>query len=223
MLGGKAETGFRCGMQKSVPGTSLNEILVIQQLVDKLVTLDGKVIYDDNEPINLLCPRDGVASETKREGLRRPAEAGSGYNEIAVHHAPKIKRRGAWVQYSTVDDPLVVKFNGEVSARRARYQSLLSGGSKRFLISGEPLGSLGVPAGILVPAGARGGGACAYNKELRVVHTLPWRTTLQHPHTLCHSFQEVTPVASLAGLPAATQRRVSAAAAYYDVIFEPPS
>ena len=295
VLGEKAVTGFWCWIQESKPGTSLDEILAIPPLVDKLVTAYGKVIYYENEPIHLLrhlitalarmqvqlrkqmptswelvtnweeleptvhrrpmplrllqamatlgvsqghlffvavlltiffgITRAGEVTESKREWVLLPAEVGSGYNEIIVHHAsPKTKRRGARVQYSTVDDPQAVKFIGEVFARRARYQSLLPGGSKCFrLIFNELLGSLGVPAGIFVPAGLRGGGACAYYKEFRDVQTLAWRMRLQHQHTLCHYLQEVTSAASLAGLPAATQRKVSAAAALYDVIFEPPS
>eukprot|EP00435_Cladocopium_sp_Y103_P030866 s2573_g7.t1 len=112
---------------------------------------------------------------------------------------PKTRRRGARVQYATIEDPEVVLFLSAVWTS-LKPEELLFGGTPGAFRSrwDAVLRKIGVGAEHrLTPGSLRGGGAVAAHKKGAAISDLLWRMRLQHQHTLSFYLQETTAVSIL--------------------------
>eukprot|EP00438_Fugacium_kawagutii_P012357 Skav200003 [mRNA] locus=scaffold4475:38161:42612:+ [translate_table: standard] len=125
--------------------------------------------------------------------------------------APKSRKRGAKVQYTTLDEPGILDFVvrvwqvlpqnsqlycGTPAAFRSRWDALL----KHLAIGKQHK---------LTPGSLRGGGAVACHRRGVPIADLLWRMRLQRQKTLSYYLQEVAAVSILPSLDAKTRDRIS--------------
>eukprot|EP00438_Fugacium_kawagutii_P014252 Skav203509 [mRNA] locus=scaffold1752:8350:9882:+ [translate_table: standard] len=123
---------------------------------------------------------------------------------------PKTRRRGAAVQYATIDEKLVVQtlcfiwdqlqptdflYPGTPGAFRSRWEAAL-----RHIGVGKEHK--------LTPGSLRGGGAVAAHKRGMQINDLMWRMRLQHQRTLSFYLQETTAVSILPALTDDVRQRL---------------
>lgn len=124
--------------------------------------------------------------------------------------APKTRRRGARIQYSTVKEPDVVRFlcaiwdslspnellyPGSQSSYRGRWDAIL----RKLEIEKRHQ---------LTPGGLRGGGAVALHRRGLALVDLMWAMRLQHSQTLAFYLQETSAVSLLPALPEPVRHRI---------------
>lgn len=115
---------------------------------------------------------------------------------------PKTRRRGARIQYATIDDPAVVLFLAAVWKQLKPDALLFSGSPSTFRARWDAvLKRIGVgPEHRLTPGSLRGGGAVAAHKRGAAISDLMWRMRLQHQLTLTFYLQETTAISVLPAL-----------------------
>lgn len=124
--------------------------------------------------------------------------------------APKSRRRGAKVQYSTIEEGAAVAFlckvwdclhpddllySGSQGAYRSRWNALLV----RLQISSQHQ---------LTPGGLRGGGAVCLHRRGLARTELMWKMRLQHAQTLGYYLQETAALSLLPSLPHRVRHRI---------------
>lgn len=144
---------------------------------------------------DILTPRDVLAEELVI------------YLRIAL---PKTRRRGASIQYATIDEPSIVPFLCSVWDELSP-EDLLYGGSPGAFRSrwDAVLRHIGVERSHrLTPGSLRGGGAVAAHKRGVPIADLLWKMRLQHQRTLSFYLQETTALSVLPGLSRIVRERV---------------
>eukprot|EP00438_Fugacium_kawagutii_P032685 Skav221346 [mRNA] locus=scaffold1845:125657:130120:- [translate_table: standard] len=157
--------------------------------------------------------RLGELLRVKRSEILTPSDLLQSEKIIYIRFStPKTRRRGARIQYTTIEDAEVVRFLCKVwngleptaflypasqSAYRSRWDAVL----KALRISSE----FG-----LTPGGLRGGGAVYLHRSGLKLTELMWRMRLQHAQTLGYYLQETVAVSLLPSLPTAVRLRVQA-------------
>lgn len=165
--------------------------------------------------ITLACfysvSRVGELLKVKRREILTPRDLL--HNEPVIYIrflAPKSRRRGAKVQYSTIEEPAVVNFlckvwdclhpddllySGSQGAYRSRWNALLA----RLQISSQHQ---------LTPGGLRGGGAVCLHRRGLALTELMWKMRLQHAQTLGYYLQETAALSLLPSLPHRVRHRI---------------
>eukprot|EP00438_Fugacium_kawagutii_P025278 Skav207213 [mRNA] locus=scaffold1244:117168:117617:+ [translate_table: standard] len=124
--------------------------------------------------------------------------------------APKTRRRGARIQYATVESP-------EIIAILVKAWQLLPPDAKLYPLSPGAFRSrwnavmkrIGIPSSAkLTPGSLRPGGAIALHKSGTSISTLLWRMRLQHQQTLAFYLQEMTAASVLPSLDEPTRQRI---------------
>ena len=113
--------------------------------------------------------------------------------------APKSRRRGAAVQYTTIDDPLAVRLISRIWQQldsSSRLFSISPGSFRRRWDSILYVLGVGKEHGI-TPGSLRGGGAVCAHKRGVHIQDLLWKMRLQHARTLGYYLQETTAVSLL--------------------------
>ena len=112
---------------------------------------------------------------------------------------PKSRRRGASVQYTTIDDPLTVRLISRVWQNldsSSRLFSITPGSFRRRWDAILDVLGIGSEHGI-TPGSLRGGGAVCAHKRGAHIQDLLWKMRLQHARTLGFYLQETTAVSLL--------------------------
>ncbi len=144
--------------------------------------------------------RIGEVLKARRQELLTPVDLMTEEQVVYLRIvAPKSRRRGAAVQYTTIDDPLTVTLIGRV------WQQLDSS-SRLFAISpgtfrrrwDSILAVLGIGREhAITPGSLRSGGAVCAHKRGAHIQDLLWKMRLQHARTLGYYLQETTAVSLL--------------------------
>ena len=124
--------------------------------------------------------------------------------------APKTRRRGAKVQYSTVVEPLVVSFLCKVWDELGPNELLCTGSAGAYRSRWNAvLAKLQIGRTFrLTPGGLRGGGAVYLHRKGLALSELMWRMRLQHAQTLGYYLQETAAVSLLPSLPSEVRHRI---------------
>eukprot|EP00438_Fugacium_kawagutii_P031952 Skav201893 [mRNA] locus=scaffold550:821951:826546:+ [translate_table: standard] len=155
--------------------------------------------------------RLGEVLRVKRSEILTPSDLLQDGNIIYIRFAlPKTRRRGARVQYSTVEDSRIVPFLCKIwnklkpqeplypasqGAYRTRWNAVL----KALQISAQTN---------LTPGRLRGGGAVYQHRRGMPLTGLLWKMRLQHPQTLAFYLQETVAVSLLPSLPRLVRHRI---------------
>ncbi len=155
--------------------------------------------------------RIGEVLRARRRDVLTPADLMTDQRVVYLRIAePKTKKRGARTQYSTVDDPLVVRWLTVV------WQNLMP---DEFLYPSSPgafrsrwdgiLRTIGIGREHrLTPGSLRSGGTVFLHKNGVGITELLWRLRLQHVRTLSHYLQEITAESILPSLVPAVRHKV---------------
>jgi hypothetical protein len=124
--------------------------------------------------------------------------------------APKTRRRGAKVQYSTVVEPMVVSFLCKVWDELGPNELLYTGSAGAYRSRWNAvLAKLQIGRTFrLTPGGLRGGGAVYLHRKGLPLSELMWRMRLQHAQTLGYYLQETAAVSLLPSLPSEVRHRI---------------
>ena len=124
--------------------------------------------------------------------------------------SPKSRRRGASVQYTTIDVPFWAEFVCHIFAKLKPQESLYAGNASAYRSRLEMLlRHIGVgKEHRLTPGSLRGGGAVAAHKRGIGINDLLWKLRLQHMRTLAYYLQETTAVSILPALPHLVRCRI---------------
>lgn len=155
--------------------------------------------------------RIGEVLKSRRRDLLTPDDLMSDDQKLYLRILdPKSRKRGAKVQYATVEEskwaifvanifgnlpPGELLYNASSSAFRARWDAVLL----HLGIGREHR---------LTPGSLRGGGAVAAHKRGTSVPDLLWKLRLQHQRTLAYYLQEVTAVSILPALDSKVRDRI---------------
>lgn len=147
--------------------------------------------------------RIGEFLRAKRQDVLTPKDVLS--DELVIYlkiPLAKTRRRGAAVQYATIDEKLVVPLLCDVWDQLELADPLYHGSPGAFRSRWEAaLRHIGVGREHqLTPGSLRGGGAVAAHKKGAHINDLMWRMRLAHQRTLSYYLQETTAVSILPAL-----------------------
>ena len=134
--------------------------------------------------------------------------------------APKTRFRGTGrVQHFVVKRKAFVAFLDKLVGDSPPEERLFAASASTFRRRWDfLLAALGVPErSRLTPGGLRGGGAVYLYQQNVPVQDLMWRMRLRSQTTLESYLQEVAAISVLPSLPASSLRKISAAAALFDI------
>ena len=156
------------------------------------------------------CRIGEVLSASRRE-LLTPEDLLSSEKKVYFRiKSPKARKRGASVQYTTVDVPFWAEFVSQIFARHKPQEPLYSGNASAYRSRLEAiLRHIGVgKEHRLTPGSLRGGGAVAAHKRGVGINDLLWKLRLQHLRTLSYYLQETTAISILPALPNTVRCRI---------------
>lgn len=148
--------------------------------------------------------RIGEVLGARRSDLLTPSDLMSAEPKLYLRIGdPKSRRRGANIQYTTVDIPfwtnLICKIFEDLPRDARLYEATPSAFRTRW---NAVLKQIGVDSRHrLTPGSLRAGGAIAAHKRGLGINDLLWKLRLQHLKTLSHYLQETTAVSVLPSLP----------------------
>ena len=124
--------------------------------------------------------------------------------------APKTRRRGARIQYATVEDPFVIKYLEKVWSSLRPEQRLFPMNPSSFRTRWDAiLRHLQVDKSLkLTPGSVRAGGTVALHRSGAKIADLMWRLRLVHQQTLSHYLQEMTAASVLPALSQSTREAI---------------
>ena len=124
---------------------------------------------------------------------------------------PKSRRRGARVQYCSVDEQWAVRFLSRVWGSLSAGESLYPGSAGAFRSRWDAvLAGIRVPRDLhLTPGSLRAGGAVHLHLSGAGITDILWRMRLQHQKTLSFYLQEVTAASILPQLSSSVRDRIS--------------
>ena len=124
--------------------------------------------------------------------------------------SPKSRRRGASVQYTTIDVPFWAEFVCRIFEKLKPQEPLYAGNASAYRSRLEYLlRHIGVgKEHRLTPGSLRGGGAVSAHKRGIGINNLLWKLRLQHMRTLAYYLQETTAVSILPALPQLVRCRI---------------
>ena len=124
--------------------------------------------------------------------------------------SPKTRRRGARVQYATVEEPSVICFLEKIWGNFEPQQRLFPMTPAAFRTRWDAiLRHLQVEKSLkLTPGSVRGGGAVALHRSGTKIADLLWRLRLAHQQTLSHYLQEMTAASVLPNMSKSTREAI---------------
>lgn len=155
--------------------------------------------------------RIGEVLGARRSDLLTPSDLLSEEPKLYLRIGnPKSRRRGANIQYTTVDIPfwtnLICKIFEDLPRDARLYEATPSAFRTRW---NAVLKQIGVDSRHrLTPGSLRAGGAIAAHKRGLGINDLLWKLRLQHLKTLSHYLQETTAVSVLPSLPEKVRTRI---------------
>lgn len=155
--------------------------------------------------------RIGEVLSASRQELLTPEDLLSSEKKVYFRiKSPKARKRGASVQYTTVDVPFWAEVVSQIFARHKPQEPLYSGNASAYRSRLEAiLRHIGVgKEHRLTPGSLRGGGAVAAHKRGVGINDLLWKLRLQHLRTLSYYLQETTAISILPALPNTVRCRI---------------
>ncbi len=155
--------------------------------------------------------RIGEVLGAKRGDLLTPTDLLSEEPKLYLKiGSPKSRRRGANIQYTTVDIPFWTELICKIFENTARGNRLYEATPSAFRTRWNAvLKHIGVdPKHRLTPGSLRAGGAIAAHKRGLGINDLLWKLRLQHLKTLSFYLQETTAVSVLPSLSEEVRTRI---------------
>ena len=155
--------------------------------------------------------RVGELLKARRRDILTPADLLSSEEVIYVKvEDPKIRRRGARIQYSTLAQSEFLPFVVDTWSRLDMDELIYGGSPSAFRSRWDRiLAHLGVAKlHRLTPGSLRGGGAVWAHKSGIGISELMWKMRISHLPTLSHYLQEVTCLSVLPALPPGVRERI---------------
>ena len=155
--------------------------------------------------------RIGEVLSALRQELLTPEDLLSEEEKVYFRiRSPKSRRRGASVQYTTIDVPFWAEFVCVIFEKLKPREPLYAGNASAYRSRLEMLlRHIGVgKEHRLTPGSLRGGGAVAAHKRGVGINDLLWKLRLQHMRTLAYYLQETTAVSILPALPHTVRCRI---------------